>query len=117
MIAQDLIAHEAIYKPSKLLDQFTEGLKKLPVYNLMERFPEQFLPLFTYTGNITADDVVDALYVHKDTEMQPDDELTMKFLKRYLFQCDQEGNDIPCPKPPKVDYNIHHDLVSKPLCV
>ena len=98
MIAQDLSAHEAIYKPSKLLDQFAEGLKKLPVYDLMERFPEQF-------------------FTHKDTEMQPDDELTMKFLKRYLFQCDQEGNDIPCPKPPKVDYNIHHVLDSKPLCV
>lgn len=54
----------------------------------MLQFPDLFLPLFTYTGNIETDDVIDALFVH---EMKPCDKLTMKFLKQYLVNCDQEG--------------------------
>lgn len=87
-IAHVILTHEAIYKCAKILDQLVDGLKKLPIYELMVQFPEQFLPLFTYSGDIAAEDVIGALYVD---EVKSCDELTMKFLKQYLVDCGHEG--------------------------
>ena len=88
MIAQHVIDHEAIYSPSKMIDQFGEGLKKLPVYSLMKAFPDLFLPLFTYSGNVDLDDVIGALYVADDMVL---DELLMGYLKQYIMNCNLEG--------------------------
>lgn len=89
LVAQNIVTHEAIYNPSKILDQFGEGLKKLPaVYQLMKAFPDLFLPLFTYSGNIEAEDVIDALFVPKDTIVEKG---LLQFLEQYLLSCSQEG--------------------------
>ena len=91
VIAQDIITHEALYKASKLLDQFCDGMKKLPVLRLVRQYPELFSSLLAYTGNIVADEVLDAVFVHDSTELHPGDEVTVKFLKQYLQECSQEG--------------------------
>ena len=65
-----------------------QGLKKSNVYELMKAFPNQFLPLFTFSGNIEAEDVINALFVPEDAIV---DELLMQFLKEYIMKCSQEG--------------------------
>ena len=74
-----------------MLDQLCDGMKKLPILRLVRHYPELFASLFTYTGNIVADDVLDAVFVHDSTELRPGDEVTIKFLKQHLQECDQEG--------------------------
>ena len=61
------------------------------VLRLVRQYPELFSSLFTYTGNIAADEVLDAVFVHDSTELHPGDEVTVKFLKQYLQECSQEG--------------------------
>ncbi len=38
-IVQDILSHEALFRISKLLDQFKDGLKKTPALKLILAFP------------------------------------------------------------------------------
>ena len=91
VIAQDLIIHEAFFRQSKLLDQICDGLKQTLILSLMKAFPYQFVPLFTHTSSLTAEDVNDAIFITTDVELTPHDHLVLKFLRRYLSDCDQDG--------------------------
>ena len=44
----------------------------------MENYPKEFAPLFTFSSDITADDVTEALYTEEKT-----DEAAMIFLHEY----------------------------------
>ena len=78
--------HEALFKISKLLDQFKEGLKKAKLLKLIQNFPEQFTPLFTFTGSIPADSVINALYSREN-----EDTVTLAFLHRYIRGLSEKG--------------------------
>ena len=85
-----------MYKISKLLDQFIEGMKKLPhILQLVQAYPDLFTKLFTFTGDVTARDVLDALFVHEGTQLRLSDEMLVDFcgntykdaIKKVLIQC------------------------------
>ena len=90
VIAQNVMAHEAIYRLSKLLDQLCSGMEKSPVLRLIRAFPEIFSALLTYTGNVSVEEVQEAVYVCND-EMCSEDKVIMKFLRLYINQCSTKG--------------------------
>ena len=47
-----------------MLDQFTDGLQ---IMGLLKSFPNIFLPLFVYTGNVSAVEVAEAIFVDRDS--------------------------------------------------
>ena len=47
MIAQDILAYEAVYKREKLLDQLCDGLRKLGLLRVVRAFPKLFVEMFT----------------------------------------------------------------------
>ncbi len=47
-----------------MLDQFTDGLQ---IMGLLKSFPDIFLPLFVYTGNVSAVEVAEAIFVDRDS--------------------------------------------------
>lgn len=97
VVAQEIVAHEAIYKLSKLLDQFCERMKKLRLLPLIRCFPEMFAPLFTFTGNISVNEVLEALFIHDETVVHPDDEKTFAFLQEFIRGCSRKGGYIILP--------------------
>ena len=46
----------------------------------MRAFPDQFVTLFTYTGSLAAENVVEALYVTQDEPLTPDNSLLLKYV-------------------------------------
>ena len=62
-IAQNLFTFDALYKRQVLLDQLKEGLKLIGALKLIQAFPKEMLPLFTFQGQLTADDVLEAIDV------------------------------------------------------
>ncbi len=61
------------------------------MYSLMRAFPEQFLSLFTYTGSLATEDVIDALVVSPEANMTEHDKLVLKFLRSYIANCNQDS--------------------------
>ena len=96
LVAQEVLAHETVYKISKLLDQLCDGMKTLPVLRLLRAFPDLFLSLFTYTGRICSADVLEAIYVHDDTHLVHTDALVLSFLKQYIQESDDNGECSFC---------------------
>ncbi len=90
VVAQDILTYEAVYKVSKLLDQFREGLKTLRIRKLIQAFPEEFAGLFTYTG-LEPSDVLDALSIHRDVVLQPGYTIVLSFFHRYIQECNENG--------------------------
>ena len=68
-IAQNIMAHDALYKRAILLDQFKEGLKKIGIFSLIAMFPEEMSGLFIYQGVLTSKDVCGALYIEDEDGM------------------------------------------------
>ena len=91
VFAQEVITHEVFYNFSKLLDQMCNGMKRLPIFDVIQSFPHLFTSLFTYSGNVSVDDVLDAVYFPDMTELTSRDEVTVKFIYRYLRECNHEG--------------------------
>ena len=91
MIAQEILTHEAIFKISKLLDQFYEGLKKLRILQLIRAFPDLFAPLFTFTGDISSEMVSEALFIKDESDLHPGDRKILGFLQTFIHACDQTG--------------------------
>ena len=87
MVSQALLTHEGLHKFTLLLEQFKKGLMKPNVLNIIQAFPKEFLPLFTFRGTINAKDVLDTLYTvqgHKD-------ETAMELLARYINNLTDKG--------------------------
>ena len=78
--------HEGLYKLSTLLDQFKEGLRAANILSLLESYPKEFASMFTFSGDIEAADVIEALYTTGEK-----DEVTIKFLHQYILNLSQEG--------------------------
>ena len=93
-VAQEIIAHEGIYKAAKLLDQFCDGLQALRLLSLMRAFPVVFAPLFTFTGEIDVAEVVDGLYVGDEVFLTPDNEVIMEYLRKFILQSDKKGETV-----------------------
>ena len=90
--AQNILAHEALYKVSQLLDQFKQGLKKVDMLRLVQAFPDLYIALLTFSGDISAEDVLGALYVDEtETELELGDQLILQFLHRYVQECSDTG--------------------------
>ena len=90
--------HEGLFRISKLLDQFKEGLKQAKILSTVQNFPEQFSVLFTFVGSITSDRVINALCTR---EFDNTDTMTMGFLYRYIHELSEKG------------INMFHDMNTK----
>ena len=88
VIAQSIMQHEGLYKLSGLLDQFKEGLSRTNIHTLMENYPQEFAPLFIFSGELMATDVIKALYTREDNRIDP---VSMGFLKKYISSLSQQG--------------------------
>lgn len=74
-IAQNLFTYDALYKYQVLLDQFKEGLKVIGALKLIQTFPNEMISLSTYQGQLTADEVIEALHVEDGYNLKPEDEI------------------------------------------
>ena len=93
-IVQDLFTFDALYKRQVLLDQLKEGLKSIGALKLIQTFPNEMLPMFTFQGQLVADDVLEAIdvQVSEDSEgLRPEDEVLLRFLQRYIRSLTQSG--------------------------
>jgi hypothetical protein len=87
-VAQTILQFESLIKISRLLDQFMSGLCKIGVLPLIQQFPQLFLPLFTYTGNVQTEDVLSTLYVDEDDTK---DDVLFTLLCKYIEYLSTEG--------------------------
>ena len=83
--------HEALYKLSPLLDQFKEGLCKMAVLRPVQQFPQLFLPLFTFTGNVSSEEVIAAIYPDPD---EPVEDILQTMMIIYINGLSSEGKAI-----------------------
>ena len=91
-VAQNLLTHEALYRISPLLDQIAQGLKKGGMLRGIQDFPYLYAPLLLYTGEVSATDVLEAIYVdEEETDVQQGDGITLAFLRRFVQDCDGDG--------------------------
>lgn len=89
-IAQSLLAHDALYKRTVLLDQLKDGLKQIGAYRLLSTFAEKLAPLFVYQGTLTPEEVKNALYV-EGTDDAPVNHTIFEFLLRYIESLSEKG--------------------------
>ena len=90
VIAQSVMQHEGLYKLSVLLDQFKEGLRRTNMDRMTENYPKEFAPLFVFSGEINATDVIKALYTEEDKK----DPVSMGLLQQYISGLSQHGISI-----------------------
>ena len=55
-----------------------------------------FSPLFTYSGDIDAEEVAEGIFVHDQTELTRDNEIVLDFLRKFLLKCSNKGKDKVC---------------------
>ena len=87
-IAQDIMTYEGLYKVAPLLDQLADGLRSGGLLQSMQAYPQLFAPLFINTGELTVDDVLQALYVEEETELQSAEIIAIRFLQRFVRESD-----------------------------
>ena len=91
-VAQNVLTHEALYRITPLLDQISHGLRKGDMLRPIQCFPHLYAPLLIYTGELSTADVLEAIYVDElETEVLPGDSITLAFLRRYVQDCDEDG--------------------------
>ena len=108
------MTNEAIYRLSSLLDQFCEGLKYCGVLQLVRAFPGVCASLFTYTGMVCSDDVLEAIYVDEhETAMEVDDTLVLSFLQRFIRDADESGiyTKASMSEPHTSDFNAPFSIL------
>ncbi len=86
VIQQEIISYEAVYKVSKTLDQFVDGLKHLGILKIIRAFPELFAQLFTYNAELTYTNVVEAIFLEECDALVP-----LSHLYSFLNEADEEG--------------------------
>ena len=92
LILQDVMMYEGLYKITTLLNQFSDGLKRSGVYDVITAYPDIFSTLFTYT-ELTPVDVVETVYVDQD-DVHDDDDIIISHLVHYIHECDESGTYI-----------------------
>lgn len=92
-MAQNLLTHAALYRITPLLQQISAGLKNNGLLRTIESFPDVYAPLFVYMGEVSVEDVLNAVYIDFElTTVGPQDEHTLPLLKRLIAEADSEGN-------------------------
>ena len=71
-----------------MLDQFKDGLKEVGILTVIQKFPQLFVHFFTFTGNVTSEDVIAALYVDEDDVI---DTVLMALTSKYVGDLSTEG--------------------------
>lgn len=89
MIAQEVATYEGLYKLTQLLDQFLSGLKNAGLFDAIQQFPEEFYPMFVYK-TLKIEDVLAA--ISEPTVTSEDDAAVLGYLRRFLMDCDENGN-------------------------
>ena len=74
-------SHDALYRRSSLLNQFRLGLKEVGALQLVEAFPDLMSKLFVYTGDLSAEEVLEAVYADENT-MTGDDKFVFSLFRR-----------------------------------
>lgn len=87
VVAQTILQYESLIKITNLLDQFKDGLSRIGILPLIKQFPQLFLQAFTYTGDVSAEDVLDALYVAEEDA----DDVLFELLCKYIKYISAEG--------------------------
>ena len=90
-IAQNLFTSDAVYKRQVLLDQLKERLKLIGELKLIQTFPNELLSLFTFQGQLAADDVLEAIDVKVGEGLKPEDEVLVTLLQRYVRSLTHSG--------------------------
>ena len=90
-IAQNIMAHDALYKRVVLLDQFKEGLRRIGIFQLIATCPNEMSGLFINEGTLTSAEVCGALYLEDDEVIDPDNEIVFQLLQRYIDTLTEEG--------------------------
>jgi hypothetical protein len=58
----------------------------------VQAFPDLNIALFTFSGDVSAEDVAEALYVDEaETEPEQGNQLVLQFLHRYVQECSDTG--------------------------
>ena len=68
--------------------QLADGLRSGGLLQSMQVYPQLFAPLFINTGELTVDDVLQALYVEVETELQSAEIIAIGFLQRFVRESD-----------------------------
>ena len=100
LIAQEIATYEGLYKTTHLLDQFSVGLKKAGLLEVIRAFPDMFLNLFVYK-ELTAADVLAAVCVSAE-QNNDDHEVLLGYFNRFILECDETGNCM--------DVHVVHDV-------
>ena len=87
-VAHSMIAHDALYRRSPLLDQFSEGLKEMGIMELIKVFPIEMSPLFIATGEVSLEEVLEAIWVKNESDISAADKFTVHLFQRYVKTLD-----------------------------
>ncbi len=87
IVCQEILCFEAIFKQSKLVDQFCDGLRNAGILKAIRAFPDLFVRLFTYTGDISSKSVLEAIKVDDGIPKK-----LMEFLTKFNLKAHEKGN-------------------------
>lgn len=85
-IAQNIVLADGLYRIQSLLDQLASGLESCGILHLMQIFPETFIPLFVTSGNLSNEEVCDALHTEDDST-----DAAVQHLYNYVQQLSKDG--------------------------
>lgn len=93
VIAQEILCYDAVGRVSKLLDQFSSGLRPTGLLEIMKLFPELFVHLFTYTACVSPSVVLDSIYVDEDSNLEYGNDviIVMDHLKKFVTTASEQG--------------------------
>ena len=91
IVAQEVLSYDALYRRSVLLDQFKQGLEEVGILRLITQFPNEMSSLFTFTGDLTNEEVIDAVYVVDDVVLSDDDSAVMSLFVRFIQTLNSSG--------------------------
>ena len=91
IVAHNIIAYDALYRRAALLDQFSKGLNEMGLLQLIKAFPTQMCPLFTFTGKLSVEEVLDAVYTNDESTLSVADKFVMSLFERYIKSLDNSS--------------------------
>lgn len=83
IVAQHIFIYDALYRRSVLLNQFKEGLMVVGLLQLIQAFPIKLSTLFTYTGDVSTEEVLEAVYMEGENIIAGD-EFVFSLFQEYL---------------------------------
>jgi len=91
VVAQNIFAHDALYRRSILLDQFSHGLKEVGLLQLLKAFPNKMSKLFIYSGDLSPEDVSEAVYVENEANLERNDSYVLSLFHSYICTLNSAG--------------------------